>query len=158
MAPTLPDPISDFSSSSIEDERLRRPKRRACFTLLNALLGLLLKKKIVLIQFRCCLISKYEQKKGTYLFLTLILGIKDLFFFWKNVASLVTLVFELRLIFPFPPPLFELEPFFVPAKVTWGLWLFAKMDCSNLVIFSSREIRALPPSWSESTPLLLLLT
>ena len=45
MAPTLPDPISDFSSSSMEDERLRRPKRRACLTLLNALLGLLQKKK-----------------------------------------------------------------------------------------------------------------
>ena len=154
MAPTLPDPISDFSSSSMEDERLRRPKRRACLTLLNALLGLLIKKKIdinsisVLSYFIFC----------RYLFLTLMLGMKDLFFFWKNVASLVMLAFELRLIFPFPPPLFELEPFFVPAKVTWGLWLFAKMDCSNLAIFSSREIRALPPSWSESTPLLLLLT
>ena len=58
MAPALPDPISDFSSSSMEDERLRRPKRRACFTLLNALLGLLLKKKkIVLIQFQADLLN-----------------------------------------------------------------------------------------------------
>ena len=92
--------------------------------------------------------------KKTYLFLTL--GkLKDLFFLWKNVVSLAVSLVTLEERLKFPP--LELEPFFVPAKVTWGLWLFAKIDFSNLAIFSSREIKALPPSWSESTPVSLRL-
>ena len=92
--------------------------------------------------------------KNAYLFLTL--GkLKDLFFLWKNVVSLAVSLVTLEERLKFPP--LELEPFFVPAKVTWGLWLFAKIDFSNLAIFSSREIKALPPSWSESTPVSLRL-